>query len=408
MATSDQLRRQFQLYTKLAKATQNEGADPEAIHKQAVKALRDLAPARQPSVRPDWPDSFMDVEEETPEYLFDPYVPRGYLTSMMGIGGVGKSTVALAMATTLSCGGLFPGCSKPVPPERSLICPREDSVGIVKTRLKAMGADMSMIRPLVGVIKTVDDEDKRSPLFLDEEGVSVLRQALVEYGPGFVALDTATGYFPSGKDSYNAVEVRSVLAPVADLAMEFNVAIALIRHVNKSGHRDLMFAGQGSADFENLARSLLYFGEYPGNKKRRFMFHRKLSFGETGPSWSYEIADHALMWMGEDPEVTQEWITNPVPVKAQESKDKKAESFLRKALADGPRPARELIVAGKEAGLGRDVMYAARESIGASIKKLGLGSGAVTCWFLGAWQDKPENGSLFDGLSSADDEGTFD
>jgi AAA domain len=127
-----------------------------------------------------------DVEPQEVEYLWKPQIPRRKLTLAEGDGGIGKSFTFQAVAAAVS-NGLMPGPdAKPAirgEPETTLMLLAEDGIAdTIRPRLEAMGADLSRIKILTGILT----EGGELPLMLDEEGLRELDQAIEEQKPAWL------------------------------------------------------------------------------------------------------------------------------------------------------------------------------------------------------------------------------
>ena len=97
-----------------------------------------------------------EVDTQTVEWLWEPYIPFGKVTIVQGNPGEGKTTFALRLAAACTTGGTLPGM-KPLPPFQVIYQTAEDGLGdTVKPRLIEADADLDRV--------LVIDEAKRSLL----------------------------------------------------------------------------------------------------------------------------------------------------------------------------------------------------------------------------------------------------
>jgi putative DNA primase/helicase len=111
-----------------------------------------------------------------------------------------------------------------------LLTAEDDTSDTVVPRLAAASADLDRIH----IIKMVET-DERGRMFSLIDDLPLLRQKIIEVGDvRLVQIDPITAYMGHGKiDSYRTPDVRSVLAPIVDLAAELEIAIVGIMHFNK-------------------------------------------------------------------------------------------------------------------------------------------------------------------------------
>ena len=101
-----------------------------------------------------------EVDTQTVEWLWEPYIPFGKVTIVQGNPGEGKTTFALRLAAACTTGGTLPGM-KPLPPFQVIYQTAEDGLGdTVKPRLIEAAADLDRV--------LVIDEAKRELTLSDE------------------------------------------------------------------------------------------------------------------------------------------------------------------------------------------------------------------------------------------------
>lgn len=190
-------------------------------------------------------------------------IPRGKVTLFSGDGGEGKSTVTLALAADVSRGrpawGI--GCGEDRPPGDSLLISCEDDVAdTVAPRLLALSADLSRCHKVDG---TRGIDGKTYPFSLDH--VEALDRELRQRpAVRLVVIDPVSAFVGrSGRDDHRDSEVRALLAPVADLAASYDVAVVIISHFNKDTKARAVHRTLGSVGFVNAVRSALVAAPHP-------------------------------------------------------------------------------------------------------------------------------------------------
>ncbi len=284
-----------------------------------------------------------DVEPESVEWLWEPYVPVGKLTLLEGDPEAGKTWVALAIAAAVTR-GVVPSTPGRAPrgPADVLYLTCEDGLGdTVRPRIDALGADPRRMVVLDGVESDAEDAGQVSLQDLD-----VLSRALEEVRPALVIVDPLSGLLGPDKSMNNAEDARSVMAPVARLAERHRCAMVVIRHLSKGAKSRVAYRGQGSIDFTAAARSVLLAGVDP-RTDRRALVHTKCSVAPKGAALGYSLTrERGFEWMGESDLTAQDLVSADSGEGV--SKVEAAIDWLSEVLAGGAKPVDELRDAAKK------------------------------------------------------------
>jgi AAA domain len=207
--------------------------------------------------------SFSSVRHRRTLYGFD--LVRGEITVLGSPGGFGKSSLAIGMGISVSVG-------------KELLCEKirggglkvllingEDSseeihrrvwafclaFGLTEQeldRLYVAGADDPCVQSL-SFLKT----NERGQSQLDATGLSQLRAVLQLLSPDVVVLDPFVAFCASGNMNDNP-SMSLVMRALKWLATEFDCAILIVAHTNKTGEPGTAGAVSGAASIVNLAR----------------------------------------------------------------------------------------------------------------------------------------------------------
>ena len=300
------------------------------------------------------------VEPVEVDFLWYPYLPKTKLTIMEGAPGLGKSYISLSIASALS-NGKIPATNQDLPdgPKRVLIFTAEDALDdTISPRLNLLGADRTKINA-VGA-RTEETKEGDQYLSLDPDGLAVLDNTIRHYKPALVVIDPLVAYLGRDLDMHRANQTRPVLTALGNISTSNKCAMMLIRHTKKSAKDgSAINAGIGSIDLIAAVRSTLLVGEYcltdedgseiTGNA----LTHSKHNLSPAGDSLGYYIdGQHGLVWGGPLPDVRDHDLLGapPRPRGRPNTKTEAATEWLRKFLADGPRPAAEVKECAKVAG----------------------------------------------------------
>jgi hypothetical protein len=309
-----------------------------------------------------------DVEPKPVAWLWPGRIPLGKLTLLVGDPGLGKSLVSLDLAARVTTGTPWPDA----PGQRQdagdvlILSAEDDLADTIRPRLDAAGADPARVVALQAVKDETDDGGICKRAFNLTRDVGQLAQA-TEVHPGIrlVIIDPISAYM-GDVDSHHNAEVRAALSPLADFAQQHRVAVLAISHLRKSGGRAI-YRTMGSLAFAAAARTVLGVGVDPQDDtgQRRLMLPIKANLTADSSGMAWTIVPKALNGLGELPRIA--WERDPVPagdvdsLLGGEDEDGKrgpdayargeAVEFLKQELAAGPRSAKEMESAAKQAGV---------------------------------------------------------
>ncbi|MDF2758725.1 MAG: hypothetical protein K0S99_1357 [Thermomicrobiales bacterium] len=169
--------------------------------------------------------------------------------------------------------------------------------------------------------------------------------------------------------------MRRAFHSLKGLAERTGVAIVAVRHLNKSLTANPLYRGGGSIGIIGAARCGLLLAVDPGDPERRILASIKDNLGCPPPSLAFRMLSSPgthvarLVWDGESGWTAGQLLRESASGVASHSLLADARDWLRAALADGPRSAGDILREPREAGIGRNVLYAARKLEGVSIGK---------------------------------------
>ncbi|MFW9942943.1 MAG: AAA family ATPase [Candidatus Thorarchaeota archaeon] len=293
------------------------------------------------------------VKAEKVHFLWKPYLPQGKLTLIEGDPGMGKSWIALAIATAISLGKGLPYVDK-FEPGNVLILSAEDGMAdTLKPRAQAMGANCQKIIAVKEIFT------------LDLEGLQLLEEGITELAPKIVLIDPLVAYFGSGVDIHRANETRAIMAQLANVSEKHNCSIVGIRHLTKAGRLKSIYRGIGSIDLTAACRSVLLVGADPQNQNMRAMFHIKSNLAPLGKALGYIIegdGDKAILsWTGYS-DLTPDQILAATNDEEKSALDE-AMSFLKDLLSDGPVLVRNIYKQAREIGISEITLKRAKSNL---------------------------------------------
>lgn len=236
----------------------------------------------QPASRTLLPVELGDIMTATPDpvrYAVKQWMPRRHVTLFGGHGGIGKSSLALAIGAHVACGLPFAGL--PVEQSSVLFVSLEDEARIVRLRLRRIIEEYQLPaeRVLAG-LRLLDGTLTFATLMTEGDGFSatpILTPAFRELvshvdGAGLIIIDNASDAFDANENSRRAV--RAFIRRLAELARQNDAAVVLLAHIDKNAARNGGGGNNysGSTAWHNSARSRMALIEEEG---RTVLAHEK-------------------------------------------------------------------------------------------------------------------------------------
>ena len=318
-----------------------------------------------------------DVKPEPINWLWNGWLAKGKLHIFAGQAGTGKTTIAIALAATITIGGRFPDGQK-CPQGNVLIWSGEDSsADTLVPRLIAAGADLHNIH-FVGdtfanhELRSFDPATDMQPLML--KAASIPNLALLIIDPIVSAV---------AGDSHKNSEVRRALQPVIDFGEKLNCAVLGITHFSKGGQgKDPLERVTGSLAFGALARVVLATAKIEdGDKPKRIFCRAKSNIGKDDGGFEYELNQmevsegifSSYVSFGDAIEGSaRELMAEPdnrLNGDGSGSALDEAKAFLKELLANGEMATKSIDDEAKEAGLSKASLKRARALLNIKVTK---------------------------------------
>jgi Predicted ATP-dependent serine protease len=248
-----------------------------------------------------------DVERLPIQWLWFNRFAQGKLCLLVGNPGVGKSFMSLDMAARISTGGYWPdgknlpAGSNQAPKGSVIILTAEDSLAdTVCPRLDKMEADTNKIFAIEGVHLEKSEEqqkfwiDDKVPVtdFFDlSRDILLLEKKLSDIKDvKLIIIDPLSAYYGKA-DSHKNAAVRSILAPLAEIAERHNVCIIGISHLRKSASEAAIYRVTGSIGQTAAARATWLIHPDKENQDRRLFVCLKNNLSREKTGLAFEIVD---------------------------------------------------------------------------------------------------------------------
>ena len=303
-----------------------------------------------------------EVDTQTVEWLWEPYIPFGKVTIVQGNPGEGKTTFALRLAAACTNRKPFPHMAVHEP-FNVIYQTAEDGLGdTIKPRLMEAEADLDRI--------LVIDESKQGLSLSDER----IERAIRQTGARLIILDPIQAYVGEKTDMNKANEIRPMFRRLAEIAERTGCAVILIGHLNKAAGGQSAYRGLGSIDFRAAARSVLLIGRVKREPNVRVIVHDKSSLAAEGKPIAFCLdPETGFSWIGEYDITADELLSGAGGNTA--TKTEQAERLILDLLADGKELASEDIVkAAAEAGISERTVKNARRNLDTQIEVIRRGN----------------------------------
>ncbi len=419
----------------------------KSFRKDLARLVRDAVPLRIPSATAPGPAEpgqigvrLTDCDSlrmRPTRFVVPDFIPRGGLTIIAGDGGDGKSAITLHLTAKVSRGQCCFGIPYPDPVRGQVIligC--EDAADTtVLPRLAAAGADLSQVKLLDA---TINDKGAEVPFTLADVGAL---DATLERMPdvALIVIDPVSAFIPGRVDDHKDSEVRGLLRPLADLAARRDIAVVLVKHLNKSDSGNSGNLVAGSRAYVNAARAAFIVGRDPTDdtdsgrcvmvfskrnltpRDKGLAYSKKqLTADEQNKVLALQQAQHLtseekealrgqlfrVEWIGEtnvtDRDLAKARRGTAEPGSQSTKKEARigeAADWLRGYLGSERKLSETVLDAGKQAGFSRNILFEAKKEAGIQASNAGRARGQWV-WFI---PDPPADEPAETGTSASDD-----
>lgn len=310
-----------------------------------------------------------------PGRIFD-----GELCVLEGRKGLGKSTLAAAIAAAVTGGKLLPDMPREAPRGVIWLTGEEEIGAVSQPRVLAMEGDPKrLLSPAI-------DPKTGSPRRLLFPGALDKLEAMVyDSQARLIVIDPLVSFLDANVNLMHSQSIRSVLEPLGSLCRRRQCAALVLRNLRKGTMGPAIDQGAGAGDVGNYARSVLRVDEDPDDKGRRILAVVAMNNGKPAGSLRYWLADAGhcarVEWLGAC-ELTADELAEGLGDLGERDARADARSFLREFLSQGERKVQDIEAKADVAGVSRGTLRRAKRDLGVVSKPVGPNEDRYFVWIL--------------------------
>lgn len=327
--------------------------------------------------------SLKDVEQENTDWLWYGVLARGEVTLVTGNPGVGKSFITQYATKCLVDGISLPSEKKNLKrlsPMNVLLCDPENSMAAVtKKRFVNMGTK--------NLHRIFQDETAFS--LLDETWRNSLYEGIEKHRPGLITFDTLNN-FTGGIDTNHGSTVQQLMNFFKEIAIRYNCAVAVIRHMTKGARDTSIFRGQGNVAIIGSARLEVVITRDEDDPDGLILSQSKNNVGRHIRPQVYKRVELPST-LNDDERVTIEFegfsdksteeLVNPVKKEESEVRSEACEEWLTRELErSGQIEANALKEEAQKRSFSARTLNNAAKKLNIRKEKQGSGKGSKTYW----------------------------
>lgn len=225
------------------------------------------------------------------QWLVPGFIPRGQICLLAGEGGVGKSSIACDIASSISTGkpcALSPTAGNNTP-GIVLMLNGEDSLELILgPKLARFGADLSRIHSVS------DTWEQRRDIYIGSEA---FERIVTELKPDLCIIDPIQSFLSPQINMSARNAIRYCMSTLMRLAQSNGTTFLVVCHTNK---RSGVYARNRVADSSDLwdaSRSVLLVGTTEEEGKR-YISHEKCNYGALQDTIIFTLDDGLLQVLG--------------------------------------------------------------------------------------------------------------
>lgn len=323
-----------------------------------------------------------DLRPEPVTWLWRNWLGLGKLHILAGPPGQGKTTIAMAVAATVTSAGRWPDGTNCEAGNVLIWSGEDDPKDTLLPRLLAAGADRAKCffisgTRIDGEVQPFDPAIDMPRLLAAVKQIGGIKLLIVD-----PVVSAVTG------DSHKNTEVRRALQPLVDLAAACQCALLGITHFSKGGQgSDPSQRVIGSVAFTAVARVVMVAAKVKSEdgQETRILARSKSNIGPDDGGFQYHLEQvevkafpgieaARIAWGKSVDGNASVLLTDPNESNAADDEEEtsardSAEDFLKELLKDGPAPTKHVEAEAKAAGISWRTVRRASDALSVKKKK---------------------------------------
>lgn len=312
-------------------------------------------------------------------WLWGHWLAKGKLHILAGAPGQGKTTIAMAIAATVTVGGRWPDGTHCAAGNVLIWSGEDDHADTLAPRLMAAGADLARCFFIDGA-----RSDGEMQPFDPAHDLATLHEAIDKIGGCSLLIVDPVVSAVTG-DSHKNTEVRRALQPLVDLAAKSDCAVLGITHFAKGGQgNDPSQRVVGSVAFTAVARVVLVAAKVKGGEGQdiRILARSKSNIGPDDGGFEYQLEQtepliginaSRIVWGNAVEGSARDLLTDPGGPPAEDgagSAKQEAADFLLELLNDGAVATKRVEAQAKDAGISWATVRRASDALGVKKRQI--------------------------------------
>jgi KaiC/GvpD/RAD55 family RecA-like ATPase len=303
------------------------------------------------------------------KWLWKDWIPKGFVSLVVGDPGIGKSMLLLSIIKFITSGEDYPTSENNEKPSNVLWIDTEASQQLLRMRVKKMAVDPGQL-----YIPVIDGDILGQVDVMNMDHRAVILDMIDSIQPAIIVLDSLGGSHTRGENKFE--EIAPILKFFAMIARDKNIGVLMTHHLNKGSPGDTsevdLYRIRGSTAIPQFCRSIMAMEKLKEDEIRFRMIKSNLS-RLAKPLAIVPVVDN-------DGDIVQIIFKEYIPPTPKRSKTELCANWIVEYMKNNPSDSglrlRDLTEIMEGEGYTRGNIYAARTMLAERILVTGTGKEA--------------------------------